>query len=414
LWRGLCVAYGNGITAAHQQVAFTERWTGSSWRAARVPAVAGSGATSVGAVTCVGSRNCFLVGDSGDRTGQQLTLGEHWQHSRWKLEHMPNTSIGGELDGVSCPSATVCTAVGSVPGNAARGSMPGGTLAERWENGKWAIEDAPDTRPIAMQASSLSAVSCPSSTVCVAVGSFAESLRTLAETWDGSKWTVTNTPRLPSGSTMNSVACVSAVGCLAVASNNQAEWWDGTRWSRTSGGGGVSVSCVSQASCVAVGGAARTAQWWDGSTWSVANTLPLTQTDYSLSDVSCTSSSSCLAVGSSDSGNGALIVLAVGWNGTSWTFQDVPAPSGATVSALNGISCTSSTACTAVGAYALTGSSPNLPLIEDWDGSNWTLANAPDPPGAITSILKSVSCPLPTVCTATGVADGRPLAEHSS
>jgi hypothetical protein len=40
------------------------------------------------------------------------------------------------------------------------------------------------------------------------------------------------------------------------------------------------------------------------------------------------------------------------WDGTTWTIQTPPHATGAFASTLNGVSCTSATACTAVGDWA--------------------------------------------------------------
>ncbi len=68
-----------------------------------------------------------------------------------------------------------------------------------------------------------------------------------------------------------------------------------------------------------------------------------------LSGVSCTSTSACAAVGSYADSTGNIVTLAEQWNGTSWQVQSTPNPAGATTSILNGVSCTSATSCTAVG-----------------------------------------------------------------
>jgi hypothetical protein len=97
-----------------------------------------------------------------------------------------------------------------------------------------------------------------------------------------------------------------------------------------------------------------------------------------------------------------------------WSDVSLPLPAGTTVSVLKAVACASATACTAVGGYALGGSQPNLALIEVWDGRAWTIADALQPLGAATSILNGVSCSTSTVCTAVGVTDGKPLVESSS
>ena len=62
--------------------------------------------------------------------------------------------------------------------------------------------------------------------------------------------------------------------------------------------------------------------------------------------VSCPASQLCVAVGNA-SGNDPM--LAAQWNGSQWSVMQVPLPAGAASGGLTGVSCTSATACTAVG-----------------------------------------------------------------
>jgi hypothetical protein len=55
------------------------------------------------------------------------------------------------------------------------------------------------------------------------------------------------------------------------------------------------------------------------------------------------------------------------WNGTSWVIVTSPSPSGSFWSVLNGVSCSSRTACIAVG-YSLDGSNNQSMLAEAWNG----------------------------------------------
>jgi hypothetical protein len=138
------------------------------------------------------------------------------------------------------------------------------------------------------------------------------------------------------------------------------------------------TSCSSATACTALGfGSAGTlVERWDGSTWTV-QTSP-TPSGGSLNAVSCTSATACTAVGN----NGAGATLAEFWDGSTWTIQTIPIPSGATSSSLSAVSCTSASACTAVGNYR---SSGPWSLAERWDGKKWTIQTIPNPSGAILS-----------------------------
>ena len=73
------------------------------------------------------------------------------------------------------------------------------------------------------------------------------------------------------------------------------------------------------------------------------------------------------------------LALAESRNGTMWTVQPTPSPAGATFSYLSGVSCTSASACTAVGYFG--NSAGNiLNLAEGWNGTRWTIESTPNPP----------------------------------
>jgi hypothetical protein len=130
--------------------------------------------------------------------------------------------------------------------------------------------------------------------------------------------------------------------------------------------------------------------------------LPAATTDTpgsSLSSVSCTSSSACTVVGGYDVG-GVRQLFAEHWDGSSWSLEPMPEPADATFGAwLTQVSCTSPTACVAVGYYSTTGPhSFSGSLIERWNGINWSVQNTT--PGELD--LTGVSCSSISACTAVG------------
>ena len=93
------------------------------------------------------------------------------------------------------------------------------------------------------------------------------------------------------------------------------------------------------------------------------------------------------------------------WNGTTWSRVATPeAARGGSFSrtgvipTLVSVSCTSATACVAVGSTA------DHALVERWDGSLWTIMPTPDPPGAPGEMaeLVSVACASARDCSAVG------------
>jgi hypothetical protein len=141
------------------------------------------------------------------------------------------------------------------------------------------------------------------------------------------------------------------------------------------------------------------AEVWDGTSWrGQAIPTPKGSTDSSLFAVSCTSRSACTAVGHYNNTAGRVVAEAERWNGTTWRIQPIPTP--ATTTELYGVSCSSANACTAVGYYP--GSRHTQPLAEAWNGTTWHLQGAPLPQASAGGTFDAVSCTSPNACTATG------------
>jgi hypothetical protein len=108
--------------------------------------------------------------------------------------------------------------------------------------------------------------------------------------------------------------------------------------------------------------------------------------------VSCPATTDCTAVGLSGTIDH--------WNGTTWSAQK-----SATAKAdLAGISCTSPSACTAVGGYH--SNAPVRPfltplLVEHSNGSQWVIQRAPAPGASNGNSLQDVSCTA-AACLAVG------------
>jgi hypothetical protein len=96
------------------------------------------------------------------------------------------------------------------------------TLAESWDGSAWTVQ--PALNPAMTQGSTLNAVSCTSAGSCTAVGRYQSSnvsnfgaLQTLAEVWDGTRWSLRSTPN-PSAahSLLVRVSCGASQMCTAV------------------------------------------------------------------------------------------------------------------------------------------------------------------------------------------------------
>jgi hypothetical protein len=160
------------------------------------------------------------------------------------------------------------------------------------------------------------------------------------------------------------------------------------------------------------------AEHWDGSSWSV-QAVPIPSgfaRGSTLLGVSCPLITSCTAVGWSQRSDGSSATLIELWNGSSWMVETSPNSAGSAFNSLVSVACPSAVACTAVGS-ALSGAGFST-LAEAWDGTAWSIQPTPDPSGTfVGSGLGGVSCPSVGTCTAVGSFDQvdayeRSLAEH--
>jgi hypothetical protein len=376
-------------------------------------------------VSCASAAACIAVGNYG--IVNTLPMAEQWHGSgtAMTLQQVPapHSNVAISLSGVSCPGATACTAVG----------YNGAGLAETWNGTAWSPQPVPT--PPGDASAALAAVSCTSATACMAVGTYRgvqQIYQPFTEVWDGTSWSLRKIPAAPglqtdstSGTILTGVSCTVPDACTAVGYfyNNQgsfstlAEVWNGTSWSiqPTPDQPGSDedvlrgVSCTSPSACTAVGYYRKPggsfsprfslAEAWNGSSWSVQPTPHQnTSVDHVLDAVSCTSASACTAVGSV-----GYQTLAERWNGRSWSNQPTPHPEHGP-DGLLGVSCPSATACVAVGsAYDGT-------LGEVWDGTSWTIQPTPGPRTVVALPFGSVSCTSASTCTAVWASNYRTVA----
>jgi hypothetical protein len=182
----------------------------------------------------------------------------------------------------------------------------------------------------------------------------------------------------------------------------------------------LGTACTGGAQCFAAGvtlrnlsspAAAPTAiiDSWNGASWTYSTGAPLPAgVGGGLFDITCANPVDCWAVGTQleDGGNGnSTGALVENWNGTTWSVVPIPTPSGTGVvgAFLQGVSCTSPSSCIAVG-YTTDIHGGNLnDLIEQWNGSSWTIV-----PGAATAQtydqLMRVNCLSADNCWAVGNA----------
>jgi hypothetical protein len=131
-------------------------------------------------VSCVSTSWCMAVGRQQFVSQPYvLSIGEKWDGSAWTLVGTDPAfgSLNARLSGVSCTSSSMCVAVGSY----VNGSGTMVPMAQRWNGSTWALQSAP--APVGATASALEGVTCTSADACVGVGYYVSGgvTKTLAE-----------------------------------------------------------------------------------------------------------------------------------------------------------------------------------------------------------------------------------------
>jgi hypothetical protein len=399
------------------------------------PGLSLSGHTISGAATTAGTYPFTLsFTDTGGltATGHATLVVDH---SSWKTAAVPLPANAvspaqAGLWGVSCPSASFCTAVGTYEDATARSD---GLLLTR-SGGSWTAAQAP--LPAGAAGATLNAVSCPSASFCAAAGYYLDASGgedPLLLTGSGKSWTVAQAPLpadavSPAYASLSAVSCASASFCTAVGhyadmSGGQDALlltWSGGSWTGTraplpadsaspAGASLYAVSCPSASFCVAggtymAGDRASLLLTWSGGSWTAGQ--PFTGYQGEVNGLSCPSVSFCKAVGDYLAPNGLSWNYrpeVLTWSGSSWTEAAGPVPAGAIEVSLFGGSCASASYCVVVGNVN-DGSNWQTMLLT-WSGSAWTAAPSPYQPN-----LYSVSCPSAWNCVAVGgTAEGNPI-----
>lgn len=333
----MCMAAGEDKVTS---TGMLQLWDGSDWK------VAGAGhGTALRDISCASTTRCTAIGYS--------SQGPRIWHVEWvgiggmgwiasiKTPPTPEGASNVSLEDVSCSAASDCTVVGHYQ-TAAGGILP---LVMRRSGSSWSLQSAALPAEREGKTTIFYGVSCSSATSCTAVGTNTPKTqnKSLLERWNGTSWSIASTPE-PSGATgseLQSVSCSAESACMATG-----RFTEGSAW-------------------------APFAERLSGGSWSaVAVPKPSGASEPSLDQVSCASASSCVAVSGFSDGTWPpkRMTLVETWNGTSWSVQSSPNPEGQEWSWLTGVSCTSPTACTAVGASQATySSSVAAPLGMRWE-----------------------------------------------
>lgn len=352
-----------------------------TWSIQETPKLAFNTA-SLSGVSCTSTTACVAVGQFEEKAEDKVPLAEIWNGTTWTLQEPPGPTEGkwDYLHDASCTSSVACIAVGYYQ---SKSSENWSMLAERWNGTIWSIEEVPNPKEAKGTFADLQGVTCSSAEACIAVGWYINKSPTAAaliEHWNGKAWSVEEPP-LPAGtkeSTIASVSCSASAACTAIGSfkGSSGEWMP-------------------------------LAERWNGTTWTDQEPpKPTGSKERFLKSISCASSTACTAVGYFYNSSDEDLPFMEGWNGTTWSVQEAPSPKGLVKKStlyleLSGVSCTSSAACIAVGGFT-NSSEEQLLFDEEWDGTTWSVQEPPKPTGGEYTGLSSVSCTPSITCTAVG------------
>ena len=120
-----------------------------------------------------------------------------------------------------------------------------------------------------------------------------------------------------------------------------------------------------------------------------------------LEAVTCPAAHVCFATGYVVTPEFRNRPLALRWNGSAWKVLPTPVPSGRKWTRLSGVDCLTGKRCVAVGTRE-EGNARHI-VLEQWNGSAWSLITYPDITGAPVA-LQGVACRV-NMCFAVGTHD---------
>ena len=396
----VCMVVGYNLGPSDAASPLSETWNGTTWRVLATPSrLPGASLT---AVSCPSSTRCLAVGD--DPAGDPIF--DAWNGTAWQTLPPPAAPARETLTALACTSPSRCIAVG----DGQTGSLADGAIAEQWNGAAWTA--LPVIVPPGAVSSSFAGISCPAANACMATGRFNTAsgtftVHTLAESWDGSTWTLLGTTDPQNGPhAFGAVSCTSATACMAAgfAVNPSVEVWDGSTWSVLTMPAPQTflpldgLWCTSPASCMVVGGEGTSLfadRWNGGTSWTQLPIPSPSGGETHIAGLACAGPARCLAVGSEGS-LGSFAGFAEAWDGSRWrparTHQ---------VESLTGISCPTISRCLTAGSYLST-SDDIKTLAEAWNGTTWRLANRP----GLGGFIVGVSCVSSSFCMGTGQFGG--------
>jgi hypothetical protein len=299
------------------------------WHTVRMAPLGAAGTAA--SISEVDSSDVWAVGFLERQSGAQRAFAQHFDGTAWVSTSVP----GLALTAVRAFSATDAWAVGY---RSAEGLLK--TLALHWDGSVWTIVPSPNQED---SSNVLSALAGSSSRDMWAVGSYFDpdnqATRSLAEHWNGRRWSIVPTVNVDLQNVLDAVFAASTTDVWAVGFHDDARNTDG----------------------------APLIEHWDGAQWNVV-APPMTPFGVfsALDSIDGSSPDDIWAVGDGfRRSRSPSQTLTMHWDGSAWTF--VPSPNaGLDDNVLEGV------AVRPKGAVAVGSSSAGRSaLVERWTGSKW-------------------------------------------
>jgi hypothetical protein len=360
-------------------------------------------------VSCPSAQLCVGAGVQGQiiTSTSPATPGTRWKDTFIDTLTTINGPFPVPLGGISCPSVKLCVATDEL-GNVFTSRHPTGP-ASAWSRTN--IDSRFFGDPLHP---SLSGISCPTVSLCVAVDAGGNALSSTDPTGGTAAWTRSNV----AATALRGVSCPSASLCVAVDAGGDvltsqdptggAGAWTVAHVDPDVGGAPValsSISCPSTSRCVIVDSAGHVFTSHDAtsrpSTWTSSLVTP-----HAFSGVSCGSSSFCVAI---DGGGNAFISRDPSRGAGAWAPVHIDSFSTADCgkygdgydcqSGVNAISCPTASFCAAVDS-----SGDEISSADPGGGPSAWSGAAIDPDQ---SSMNGISCPSRSLCVAADGYGGR-------
>ena len=379
----------------------------SAWSDVTPPeASPGYAASGLNSVSCPTRLTCFGVGEYENALGRDRPMGAKQLAGSWfkAVDISPpadaQSNPQAALNSIDCPSATTCWAVGSYVDQALHQQA----MAVKFTAGSWRQAIKVSVPADSAGTASLVSIACPTSTTCIAVGSYRQTntgTRAIFTTLQGGVWKQAKAARMPKDasssfpSAFTSISCQGASDCWAVGSylnSRPATAPMGDHWQSGSLGRAIALPYPNDAFIV--------------------NTPP------TLSSISCSRTGGCLAAGTYVDGpntsQGFNDLLRSNLWSTNSRRMIMPADAKADPALRSvQVACAAKLQCVVSGNYVTT--SPSFQtFFTDFHPGLWGVPTGIASEMGFASVVFGIACHTATACTAVGGGDVIPFEQKAT